>query len=124
LVFPDSHDLPTEASELPVVFLVAFSITGNLVAPEVWQFVAPDLEAPPMPEVTVDENGNSFLREDEIGTAREGAIMLPEFDPRGLQKGADISFRGCILPLNSRHHSTSLLRRYDVDHGRSPLASG
>lgn len=85
LVLPDSEHFPAEATQLLGVPLISFAVSANLVSPEGWQLVLPDWKSPPMPEIAVDEEGHPCLREYEIRTPREGAIMLSEFEPGGLQ---------------------------------------
>jgi hypothetical protein len=84
LVLPNSEHFPAEATQLLGVPLIPFAVAANLVSPEGWQPVAPDWKSPPMPEIAVDEDGHSCLREDKIRTPREGAVVLAEFEPGGL----------------------------------------
>jgi hypothetical protein len=84
LVLPDCERFPPEATQLLGVPLIPFAVAANLVSPEGWQLVLPDWKPPTMPEIAVDEDGHPCLRENEIRTPREGAIMLSEFEPGGL----------------------------------------
>lgn len=84
LVLPDYERYPAKATQLPGVPLIPFAVAANFVSPERWQLMLPDRKPPTMPEIAVDENCHPCIREDEIRTAGESAIMLSEFEPRGL----------------------------------------
>jgi hypothetical protein len=63
-----------------------------------------------MPEIAVDEDRDPGLGENEIRASGEGLAVLPEIHSRGAEERPDVTFRGCILALDSRHHPAALLR--------------
>jgi hypothetical protein len=68
-VLPNSEDIPPCASEPSEIPLVALAIRLNLVSPKWLNLVLPARIAKPVPEITVKENSQFMLVENQVGTS-------------------------------------------------------
>jgi hypothetical protein len=87
---------------------------GNLGFPGFGQLVRPLWESPSMPEVTIDEYGDSFIPEHEIWPAGQIAglgLVPPTCHIEGF---CDKPLGPRIPSLDSCHHLASLFRGHDV----------
>src|SRR2546429_202955 len=66
LVFPESDHPPSILSESAEILKIPPSVPVNLVTPVRRQLVLPDREAPSVPKVTIDKNGNTRLSKNQI----------------------------------------------------------
>jgi len=76
-MFPDADDDPSHPSELLKRLLVASAVPFDLLLPVFAELVAPPVEPPTMPEVSVHENRDFESPKHQIGLAGQmGDVSL------------------------------------------------
>ena len=76
LVFPETQDLPASSAHLAEITLITAARGGDLAAPLLVKLVFPKRESPAVPEVAINEYGESCLRKNQIRLARQ-LIRMP-----------------------------------------------
>jgi hypothetical protein len=66
----------------------------------------------------MDEYHRAMSSENKIRSARERPVMQPIAQSPVMQETPDQHFRQRVFAANTRHHSRSDLRGYNVYHGR------
>ena len=72
----------------------------------------------PMPVTPMDEYHRAMSSQNKIRSTGERPVMQSIAQSPAMQEAPDQHFRQCVLAANTRHHSRSDLRSYNVYHGR------
>jgi len=114
LVLPKADDFPAHPPQATMVPVIAAAIGLYLRFPLSGKLGPPAWKPPSVPEVTVDEEGNFLLTENEIRASRQIARMSLAVQPKLGQHSGDAPFWTGVCSPDSRHHGTALLGRHDV----------
>lgn len=113
-MLPDTDHSPARTPQTPEIPGISQSCCLDLCLPGFGQLVAPNREAPAVPEVTVDKYGNAAIPKHEVRTSREiTGVGFPGEADLGKQ-GGEPKLRACALPLDAGHNPTARLHRHDI----------
>lgn len=105
LTFPYANDYPPELSEFSVDALIARAVSLDLQLPErrvrARSYVA---ARAPVPEAAVNEERNSPLTPDEVGTPWERRMATPTRDMPVSKVPGNSKFRCAISEASNRGH--------------------
>ena len=119
LAFPDDRCSPSEVANRRHVAFVAFDVASELLRPE----LRPGLRdggipaaGMAMPEATMNEDGATMPRQNQIGPPRQAAVMQDVSETQAMQSLPQGQLRLGVLPPDPRHHARAGLGVNDVDH--------
>jgi hypothetical protein len=77
-VLPEADHLPSHVSELSMIPFVPLPVFRNFLLPRIGYFMLPGWKSIPVPEISIQENGDSGSTEDDVRPAGKLFDMLPE----------------------------------------------
>jgi hypothetical protein len=115
-VFPNTHDAPAQGFKGRRVPHVARDVALDLATPEVIDLFAPTLEVVAMPEIAIDEHGNTRSREHDVGAPGEAADVLSEAESTAVKSRSDGLLDVGVLTANVCHAAAALSWSQVVGH--------
>lgn len=125
--FPDDGNTPPLAYQVAYADFIAFSVLSQFAHPKFssrFRNTCPLAPVMLMPEASVNEDGQSEFRQDDIWSSRQILAVQTESKPHGMKLFPDKDFWFSILRLDFCHHPASLggdRRISAVPHLRSLL---
>jgi len=116
LVFPNPYDAPSTSTKQAEVPSVPSTVLLDLLAPERLEGRAPKREAPPVPEIAVDEDRDLHSWENEIRPTGQILRVLAIPEPPTVRDPANGQLRGRIFAPYPRHRVASLLGGQVIGH--------
>lgn len=113
-MFPETQNRPTCAPKAGVVAAITPAIGLDLGLPLLGELQAPLREAPAMPEVAIDKNGDARPSEYEVGSARQIRRLGLEATALGTKQLGKLQLGPCVTPLNARHDAAAVFEAHDV----------
>lgn len=120
LVFPYPNDAPACSTEPMKIAVVTPSVTFDLLLPVRSELSTPTREPPAVPVISVDEDDDFRIDEDEVWSSREAAPMFAKPKATSMKQPTNSKFRSSVLAADQRHGATALLRR-EIVHRVSGL---
>src|SRR5260221_187814 len=118
-MLPDADDFPAIRPQAAEVALIAVAVGAEVVAPELRKFMFPRGQPPTVPKISVHEDGELFLWENDVGTAGQGADVATEFQPFGAKLPLHQFFQRAVLQFHALHGASALGGREVVSHWKN-----
>jgi len=77
-MLPKADDRPLGGTETPKVPLISTAICAQLQSPKLRQLMFPRRQSPPVPKITVDEDGDLPSRKDNVGRPIQPLTIFPK----------------------------------------------
>jgi hypothetical protein len=120
-MFPNPNDDPAHSSESLKRLPIASAVPFDLRLPIVAEFVAPLVEPPAVPEVSIDENRDFEAPKRQVGFARKMSDVPLRPPTDSLKQQGHLPFKGGVFPFDGLHRPSALFGGKIVRQRRTPF---